>query len=192
MEIKMASIVGARPDIYQALAIANHSLASRDIEVSCASEELNPKEPVYLQIRSTVTGETRNIGITHLVHLKGQDWDSQPFERIARTTGEVATAIIDRISLFNFAEAQKLYIDEAGTIFDFGTASVELFEDGTFTVNEKMVTFAGQAISLSNFKSEGIITFRTLPNGHIHLSDDSDHREGKGMFLNTEGQFYRA
>jgi len=188
----MSSITGSRPDVYRALEIANGILALRSIVVSSVTDEIRPKEPISLQITNSETGKTRNIGITHVVHLKEPDWDSQPFEKIARTTEQVASAIIDRIFLFYFAEAQGHHIHKNGTIFDFGQVAVELFDDGTFTVNKNLVTYAGHAILLSNFKSEGIITFRPLPSGDICLSDDSDHREGKGMFIDPKGEIYRA
>jgi hypothetical protein len=182
----MASIIGPGPDIYRALETVNEKLASRSIAVSALKDEQRPEALIYLQITNSVTGETRNIGITHLFNLKAPDGDRPPFETIARTTDQVITAIIDRISLFHLAEKQGLYINETGTIFDFGISAVEVCEDGTFIVNGNRVRWGGYNILLSYFKSEGVITFRTLPNGDIHLSDYTDHTEG--LFIDTIGE----
>ena len=187
----MATILTASPNLRAALQQANKSIFEREYIVVAANEKAGPKEPVFLQLKYP-DGKTRNIGITHLVHLRGSDWDDKPVEEIARTTDEVAKAIIDRIELFFDAEARQFYIDENGTIFNFSKTPVEVHKDKTFSVNEIPVTYAGASLLLTRIKSESIVEFRQLENGHTELFDAIDQRKGKGIFIDTAGKIYRA
>lgn len=165
--------------------------ADKGYTVAVANEQINPKEPVFLQLRFT-NGEGRNIGITHLVHLTYEMGDDKPFEEVARTTDQVVQAIIDRVALFFNAEQQHLHIDENGTIFDFNNANIKLHEEKTFSVDERVVTYQEVPLLLSRIKSEGIIKFIKLENGHTHLFDSVDLRKGKGIFIDAVGRIYRA
>lgn len=183
----------ALPNLAEAIQKANTALSKNGYAVKVINQEVKPKEPVFLQLQYA-DGKTpnRNVGITHLVHLRGNDWDRMPYERIAKTTDQIAKAIVDRVTLFFAAEKQGLYIDENGTIFDFKQILVKRNEDHTFSVNNIEVTFGGKPFLLTLLKSEGIVEFRQLGNGHIQLFDGIDRREKKGIFIDTEGKIYRA
>jgi hypothetical protein len=183
--------VASLPDLNEAIQNANKALHGNEYTVVVASKDVNPKEPVFLQLRFN-DGKTRNIGITHLVHLTGNDYDNMPFEAIARTTDEVTKAILERIALFFYSEAAHLHIDQSGTIFDFGEANVKLHDDKTFSIDGRVVISGGLPLLLSRIKSDGIVEFLKLKNGHIQLFDTLDEREGKGIFIDTMGKIYRA
>jgi hypothetical protein len=181
----------ALPNLQAALYRANKMIFEKEYIVVAANEKAGPKEPVFLQLKYS-DGKTRNIGITHLVHLRGSDWDNKPLSEIAKTTAEVAKAIVDRITLFFDAEAHKMFIDENGTIFAYSHIPFKLHQDHTFSVNGVMVTYQGIPLALTKIKSEGIILFRPLENGHVELFDTIDKRKGKGIFIHTDGSIYRA
>jgi hypothetical protein len=187
----MTIATGALLTLNEAIQTVNEGLVEKGYAVGFTNEKVEPKEPIFLQLKYN-NETTRNIGITHLVHLKGSNWDEQPFEALARSTDEVVQAIVDRIALFFDAQARKLYIDESGTIFDFKEVSVILYEDKTFSIADKMVTFGEKPLSLTRLKSEGIIEFRQMENGHIELFDSIDKREKKGIFIDTDAKIYRA
>jgi hypothetical protein len=177
----------------EAVEKANIALSENGYTVTVTNQEVKPKEPIFLRLHYA-DGKTpnRNVGITHLVHLSGDDWDSMPYERIAKTTDQIAKAIVDRVTLFFAAEKQGLYIDDNGTIFDFKKIRVKRNEDHTFSVNDIEVTFGGKPLLLTLLKSEGIVEFRQLGNGHIELFDAVDQRAKKGIFIDTDGKIYRA
>ncbi len=183
----------ALPNLAEAVQKANTALSKNGYAVRVTNQEVKPKEPILLQLQYA-DGKTpnRNVGITHLVHLSGNNWDSMPYERIIKTTDQIAKAIVDRVTLFFAAEKQGLYIDENGMIFDFKEIRVKRNEDHTFSVNDIEVTFGGKPFLLTLIKSEGIVEFRQLDNGHIELFDAVDQREKKGIFIDTEGKIYRA
>ncbi len=191
------------PNLLAALQQANKVIFERKYIVVAKNEKAGLKEPVFLQLKYP-DGNTRNIGITHLVHLKGSNWDDKPAEEIARTTAEVAKSIVNRIDLFFSSEARKFHIDENGTIFDFNKSRVEIYEDKTFAVNGRLVTYekisalASKYIKvispllLTSIKSESVVEFRELQHGHINLFDAIDQRQGKGIFIDSVGKIYRA
>lgn len=183
----------ALPNLTEAVQKANIALSENWYTVTVTNQEVKPKEPIFLRLQYA-DGKTpnRNVGITHLVHLRGDDWDSLPYEAIAKTTDQIAKAIVDRVALFFAAEKEGLYIDENGTIFDFKQIRVKRNDDHTFSVNDIEVTFGGKPLPLTLLKSEGIVEFRQLPNGHIELFDGIDQRAKKGIFIDTAGKVYRA
>jgi len=187
----MATVTSASPNLRAALQQANKIVFEREYIVVAENEKASPKQPVFLQLKYP-DGRMRNIGITHLVHLRGSGWDDKPIEEIARTTEEVAKAIIDRIELFFDAESRQLYIDENGTIFNFNKIPIEVHADKTFSVKETLVTYGESALLLTRIKSESIVEFRQLDNGHIELFDAIDQRKGKGIFIDGAGKIYRA
>lgn len=191
MEPEMATITSASPNLRAALQQANKIIFEREYIVVAKNEKASPKEPVFLQLKYP-DGRTRDIGITHLVHLRGSNWDDKPIEEIARTTEEVAKAIIDRIELFFDAEARQLSIDENGTIFNFNKIPIEVHADKTFSVKDIPVTYEGSALLLTRIKSESIVEFRRLENGHTELFDAIDQRKGKRIIIDTAGKIYRA
>ena len=187
----MTTNITTLPNLQASIQKANQAIFEKEYIVVVANKEVRPKEPVYLQLKYP-DGKTRNIGIVHLVHLRGSDWDSQPLGEIAKTTDEVAKAIIDRIILFFNAEARKLHIDENGTIFDFNKIPIKLHAGHTFSVNDTLVTHGEIPLALTKIKSEGIVTFRQFESGHIGLFDAIDQRKGRGIYINREGKIYRA
>jgi hypothetical protein len=191
MESKMTAITSASPNLRVALQQANKILFEREYIVVAKNEKASPKEPVFLQLKYP-DGRTRNVGITHLVHLRGSDWNDRPIEEIARTTEEVTKAIIVRINLFFDAESRQLYIDENGTIFNFNKIPLEVHANNTFSVKDIQVTYEGSALLLTRIKSESIVEFRQRENGHVELFDAIDQRKGKGIFIDTVGKIYRA
>jgi hypothetical protein len=126
------------------------------------------------------------------VHLEGPDFDEVPYETIARTTDEVAQAILARVALFSESENQGLYIDKNGTIFDFTNINVKLHPSKVFFVDHTVVTYEGETLPLTVMQSEGIVTFVRAGNGDIELFDNIDKRKGKGIFINQKGEIYRA
>jgi len=104
----------------------------------------------------------------------------------------VAKAIVDRITLFFDAERHSFHIDENGTIFAFTQIHLQLHSDKTFSVNDVLVTHKGSPLALTAIKSEGLVLFKQLENGHVQLCDTIDKRQGKGIYINKEGQIYRA
>jgi hypothetical protein len=194
----MAAIVKNLPNLNEAIQHANEVLCRDGYTIAVTKEPGlltgNLKEPVFLQLKFT-NGEVRNIGITHLVHLTyemGDGWDDKSFEAVARTTDQVVQAIIERVALFFKAKAEGLRIDENGTIFDFGHVNIRLHEHETFSVDDVVVSYKGTPLQLSRIKSEGIIKFIKLENGHTQLTDSVDRRKGKGIFIDTTGKIYRA
>jgi hypothetical protein len=187
----MSATVKSLPNLTEAIQNANQILSKSGYTVKVANEQVTPKEPVFLQLKLP-NGKFRNIGITYLVHLTGNDWDKQPFEAMARTTDQVTQSIIDRVALFFKAKEQKLYIDKNGTIFNFNSANVKLYKDKTFAVDDVHVFFVGSPLLLTRIKSEGMIKFIKLDNGHTQLFDTIDRRRGKGIFIDTNGELYRA
>jgi hypothetical protein len=191
----MATITKTLPDLKAAIAAANDKLAEqeRGYTVVSTNQEVKPKEPIFLQLKY-LDGTTYPIDIIHLVHLKGSNWDNIPFEEVARTTDEVTRAILDRINLFfdAAAKADQFYINKNGTIFDFNKIPIELHENETFSVDGQVVTFEGKSLSLTRIRSEDILKFIRLENKHIELIDRLDEREGKGVFIDPDGQVYRA
>ena len=183
----------ALPNLTEAVQKANIVLSENGYTVTVTNREIKPKEPIFLRLQYA-DGKTpnRNAGIIHLIHLSGADCDSIPYESIAKTTDQVAKAIIDRVMLFFAAEKQGLYIGENGTIFDFKQIRVKRNEDDTFSVNDTEVTFGGKPLLLTLIKSEGVVEFRQLSNGDIQLFDAIDQREKKGIFIDREGKIYRA
>lgn len=159
--------------------------------VTVTNKDIQPKEPIFLQLQYT-DKKTRNIGITHLVHLIGNHWDAAPLETIARTTDQLTKAILDRIALFFDAERRRLYIDEFGTIFDFKNTKIKIYENKTFSINDMIVTYLEKPLPLTRLKSESIIEFKQMENGHIQLFDQLDRRTGKGIFMNSKGEIYRT
>lgn len=192
--VYMSTVIKNLPNLNEAIQNANEIFCGKGYTVAATNEQVNPKEPVFLQLRFT-NGTVRNIGITHLVHLAyemGDGWDDKSFEAVARTTDQVMQAIIARVALFFNAEAQGLYIDENGTIFDFNNSNVKLYENKTFSVDDVVVSYEGAPLLLSRIKSEGIIKFIKLENWHTQLFDSVDLRKGKGIFIDTTGKIYRA
>ena len=183
----------ALPNLSETIQKANTTLSKNGYSVTVTNQEVKPKEPVFLQLEYA-DGKTpnRKVGITHLVHLSGNNWDNMSYEIIAKTTDEIAKAIVDRVTLFFAAENKGLYIDENGTIFDFKQIPVKRNEDHTFSINNTKVTFGGKPLLLTLLKSEGIVEFKQLNNGHIQLFDAIDQREKKGIFIDKEGKIYRA
>ena len=177
--------------VEEALRIANQTCSKRGYSVVVTNEKIEPKKPVFLQLQYP-DKPALNIGITHLVHLRGSDWDNKPFEEIARTTDQVAQAILSRVGLFFSAKESGLYIEENGTIFDFHDIQVTIHEDKTFAIGDTLVTYGGTPLSLTRLKSEGIVEFRKRDGGETELIDQIDKREGKGMFINGNGELYRA
>ena len=187
----MTTSVSILPNLKAAIYKANQMIFEKEYIVVAANEKADPKQPVFLQLKYP-DGRTRNIGITHLVHLRGSNWDKRPLSEIVRTTEEVAQAIVDRITLFFDAEALKMFIDENGTIFAISQIHLELHQDHTFSVNHVRVTHESIPLALTRIKSEGIVLFKPLENGHVELYDTIDRRQGKGIFINKEGSIYRA
>ena len=187
----MAIGAATSSNLSTAIQKANKIIFEKEYIVAVVNKTISPKEPVFLQLRYP-DGKARNIGIVHLVHLRGSNWDDMPFKEIARTTDQVANAILDRIALFFDAEARRLYIDENGTIFNFNKTHITPHKDKTFSVNDKSVTYAGIPLALTKIKSEGIVEFRQLENGHTELFDAIDQRKGKGIYIDNEGKIYRA
>lgn len=189
----MKPITVTLPNLEEAVNRANTILIQQKSGyiVAVTNKDIQPKEPIFLQLQYT-DKTTRNIGITHLVHLIGNHWDAAPLETIARTTDQLAKAILDRIALFFDAERRRLYIDEFGTIFDFKDTKIKINENNTFSINDILVTYLEKPLPLTRFKSESIIEFKQMKNGHIQLFDQLDRRTGKGIFMNTKGEIYRA
>lgn len=193
----MAVGIANLPDLNVSIQNANFVLNEQGLTVSVASHDGNPKAPVFLRLTSNEGMGSRNIGIVHLVHLAGSNWDKKPFEEIAKTTDQMAQSILDRVALFVDAEKHSLVnkdilIDDNGTIFDFRNNDVRVNEDKTFSVDGTLVTFGDSPLVLSRIKSESIVEFRKLENGHTLLFDAIDQREGKGMFIDENGKLYRA
>jgi len=184
------STIASLPDLREALQKANGVLSKSGHTVAVIDQSTDPKQPVFLQLQTE--SRTRNIGITHLVHLTGSDWSDRPWQEIARTVDEIAQAIVDRVALFFEAEKRGLLIDENGTIFDFKQVAVTVHKNGTFSVNGTLVTYLGTFLLLSRIKSEGIIEFTKMDDGSIQLFDKIDQRVGKGFFINLKGQIYRG
>lgn len=187
----MTIATATSPNLRAAIQKANQIIFEKEYIVVVADKGIYPKDPVFLQLKYP-NGKTRNIGIVHLVHLRGSDWDNMPVKEIAKTTDEVAKAIVDRIALFFDAEARKFYIDESGTIFDFNTISIKLHEDTTFSMNAITVTYKGIPLALKKIKSEGVLIFRQQENGDTELFDTIDLRKGKGIYIDKAGKVYRA
>lgn len=187
----MAIIAEIKTDINTSLERANEIFRVRGYSVRVRNEKVEMKQPVFLQL-VYADGTTRNVGITHLVHLRGKDWDNLPLEEIARTTDEVAQAIITRVGLFFDAEKRGLYIDENGTIFDFNGVNIKIHEDKTFSIGDKVVTYNDSPLELTRIKGEGIVQFIPREKGIIELGDAIDKREGKGIFIDAEGKIFRG
>ncbi len=185
----MSGIAAKPPNLDEAIREANNILSKQGYTVAVQNKEIKAKEPVFLQLRYA-NGKTRNIGIIHLVHLIGSN--DEPFEKIARTTSQVVTAILKRVALFFDAEKHSLHIDENGTIFDFNQSPVKIDKDNKLSINGKAVTLQGEPLLCTQVKSEGIIVFKPLNNGHIQLFDEVDKREKKGIFIDPKGAVYRA
>lgn len=182
--VKLANLGKAISDVNTILTAQN-----RGYTVAVTNEKIEPKEPIFLQVKYT-DGKTRNIGITHLVNLEGDDFT--PFEKIARSTEQVGKAILVRIDLFFDAVKRGHYITEGGTIFDFKETKILIHEDKTFSIKGIKVTFSGRPLPISCLQSEGTIEFRQMSNGDVQLYDHFDRRTGKGIFINTKGEIYRA
>ncbi len=187
----MLSAVNALPNLSSAIEQANRTFPQDEYSVRLAKEVEGYKDPVYLELKFQ-DNSIRRIGVVHLVHLTGSDWDNQSYEAIAKTTDQVAQAIIARVKLFFEAETQKLHIDETGTIFDFNKTNVQLREDNTFLVNGHVVTYQDKPVALSRIQSEGIVQFIQQEDGVTYLSDSVDQREGKGIFIDANGKIYRG
>ncbi len=175
----------------EALQIVNTSLSTG---FSIGAQPLTgPKEPVNLY-RDYGNSTIRPIGSVHLVKLPEIDnWDSVPYENLARTIEEVSVAILARNDLFSQAEQRKLYTTDNGTLFDFKDIHVTIGENKTFSVeNRAFTTFNGKLLSLNQFRSEGIIRFTKQDSGDIELADGIDKRKKKGMFIDSDGKMYRA
>ncbi len=188
----MSAIAAPLPDLNQAVWKANQSLLQHGYAVQVKNRVIVPKEPIHLQLYSLTDRSALPIGVVHLVHLVGKDWAGQPFENLARTTDEVAQAILNRVTLFSGAQNKGFHIDENGTIFDFNRLNVELFSNQTFSIDGIPVTYEGSPIRLANLTSEGIIEFKRLENGCIHLDDKVDKREGMQIFIDKEGDLHLA
>ena len=181
-----------QPNLAEAIQTVNELSSEKGYSVVVKNEKIEPKNPIYLQLQYT-DGSFQNIGITHLVHLKGSDWDNKPFEEIARSTDEVTRGILDRIALFFDAKERGLYIDESGTIFDFNGINIKMHEeDKTFSIDDTLVTFGGKPLKFIYLKSEGTVNFVKLESGETELVDYVDQREGKRMIINLAGELYRA
>ncbi len=187
----MSMVTNCLPNLDEAVRKANGVLQEKGYTAVVVNEEVKPKDPIFLQLRLS-SKEARAIGIIHLVHLRGENWDSLPLEEVVRTTDEVAQAIIERVALFFDAQARQLFIDEHGTIFDFNEVKVEVHEDKTFSVEDTVVRVGETPLQLSRLKSEGIVKFIKQGNGDTHLFDSIDQRQGKGIFIDTTGKIYRA
>ena len=186
------SISVSLPNLDEAVQAVNKLSSENGYSVVVKNEKIVPNKPIYLQLQYA-DGSFQNIGITHLVHLRGSDWDNKPFEEIARSTDEVAKGILDRIALFFDAKERGLYIDESGTIFDFNGINIKMDEEGkTFSIDDKLVTYNKKPLKFIWIKSEGTVRFEKLENGETELVDDGDQREGKRMIINLAGELYRA
>ncbi len=160
----------------------------RGCRVAFSSNFIGLRNPLHLRLQYD-DGRVRDIGIIHIVNLRGNSLT--PLQQIARSTEEVTTAILTRIDLFTRASERGLYITPNGTIYDANGLRIT-YGDTSFSVDGLPVTFAGEQIALSRLKSEGILQFRRLSNGIVHIYDSVDKREGMRMFISSNGGIYRA
>jgi hypothetical protein len=174
----------------EALHKANNIYSKENGTVTVSNKKIEPKKPIFLELTYD-NGETRKIGVIHLVHLKGDDWEDTPAETLAKTADEISQAILARIKLFFEAEKKGFYIDEHGTIFDFRDVNVEIHEDNTFSINKKIVSLPDKKLHLTWLISEGIITFKKTISGETELSDELDQRPKNGAFIDKDGNFHR-
>jgi hypothetical protein len=188
----MAAVANSLPDLNEAVRQANSTLEKQGYKVSYTNKEIKPKEPIDLSLEQE--GQKRNIGITHLVHLRDKNWDQTQAEQMARTTDEVANSILARLHLFLYAEKQPhLWINKTtGAIFDFGDVGIQRNLDNTFSIGEIPVTYRGKLLTLDQPRSEGIMTFQRIANGDISIADGIDLRKGKRIFINSKGEIYRG
>lgn len=186
----MSSGVNFSNKLNQALNEANKVCPQNGYEVNTPHPYINPKKPILLAL-TYPDGTTRNIGVIHLVRLEGDNWDLTPAANLAKTTEEIAQAILARIQRFFEAENEGLYLDENGTIFDFNGLDVRVHQDHSFSVKGHMVTISGSKCPLSLLKSEGIIVFKETESGETELVDTLDQRIQKGVFIDAEGNLYR-
>jgi hypothetical protein len=185
----MATGITASPNLRAAFHQVNKTIFDEEYVVVAANKTTNPKEPVYLQLKYP-NGKTRNIGIVHLMHLKGEEWDNAPFTEIAKTTEEVANAILARIIRFFAAEVRRLYIEDNGMIFNFHTVPVKIHANKTFSINGIRVTLEGSPFPLTHILSEGVIKFKQLKDGFIHLVNENGQRKDKGLYIDPSGIVY--
>ncbi len=186
----MSSGINFAYRLNEALDSANKVCIPQGYTVRTNHPQIDPKKPVLLSLIYPDKA-VRNIGVVHLVRLEGDRWDLTPAEDLAKTTEEIAQAILARIQRFFEAEKAGLYIDENGTIFDFNNIDVRVHQDLSFSVKGHMVTLSGSKIPLSLLKSEGIIVFKEAAHGETELVDESDKRLHKGVYIDVEGNLYR-
>lgn len=186
-----------------ALSQANEELqeGGRPYFIGLRQESVDPTQPVRLKAIS-IEGQETPIGVIHLIRLEGEDFDDRVkdpnyLKEIALTIEEVKRAILQRAHLyFTFLEAKKehTYVHLVnGELFDFGDIDVVIDpQDHTFSLGGKKVKWKGEPLSLSRLLTEHVFSLRRLDNGHIAFYSDGDKRVGKGIFVDEEGEIYRA
>ncbi len=157
------------------------------------SEVKDPKFPIWISLQ--YPGKTLEpIGITHVVCLEGENWDDIPWEKLARTVDQCAVVIKTQVQTHLAAmENPNILISDRGTKFDTSKLPITVEGPEKYLVIEgKKVMQDGVPISINHLHSEGVITFVKLENGHYEMKDLVDKRVAKGMFVDLEGNLYRA
>lgn len=186
----------AYQDLDLAFKLANELLSEQRFRITLSYhiEKEDKKYPVRVEMKLS-SGVVKRLGILFLVRLEGKDWDAQPFEKLARSTGQLFLVLLEKVKIIKIAaeNRERYYISPIGTIFEFnGYAS--LAEDGILFVQRKPVLYDKKPVRIDQIEGEGLITFidpliSSRP-GCIELNYPADTRENKGTFINEKNELF--
>lgn len=177
--------------ILTAAELANEGFEDYYVILAQTEESIEMKEPVFLNIAYLRENRIEPIGVTHLVHLSGKNWDETPCEAIARSVEEVKASIIKAVEN-HLQYKDDYFVTRRGVIIELDRHQLTVREDRVLILNGKPVTWEGKAVKVDNLVSEGIITVEELPNGHLRLLDQVDFRVGKDIIIDENNAIYRA
>lgn len=179
------------PNLVQALLTVNSKIRDQldsEFTVAVINDQVELTKPLLLHLRNP-QGTYRKIGLVHMADFNS---DEESLESIARTTNKLADVIFSRVCLFLDAEKQGFYITKKGSIFNFGDVNVKVRKGNTFAVEGNTVTFLGKPLKLTKLITEGMFEFKKHGDLSTELVDSANYRPDKRMWINSQGQLYRA
>lgn len=173
-----------------AFKLVNEKLDDGCRVAAAQDKKLAEKEPIFLEL---VQNDVRTpIGITHFAHLT-KNFESAPFEEVARTVDELAASILKAIKIHKKAkENPGVLINAVGVPFFKLGMNIEIL-DGILCIDGRQITFNDKPLEAKRLCGEEGLVFGYAANGDVVVINPIDKREGKGIFFNKNtGAVYRG